>query len=46
LTPEDFYDDANVKIYEVMFELFRVNKPIDLITVREKLNDKKLLDAV
>ena len=29
-----------------MFELFRVNKPIDLITVREKLNDKKLLDVV
>jgi replicative DNA helicase len=29
-----------------MFELFRFNKPIDLITVREKLDDKKLLDSV
>jgi replicative DNA helicase len=29
-----------------MFELFRFNKPIDLITVREKLDDKKLLDGV
>jgi len=46
LTPEDFYDDANAKIYSIMFELFRVNKPIDLITVREKLDDKKLLDSI
>lgn len=29
-----------------MFELFRINKPIDLITVREKLDDKKLLDSI
>jgi replicative DNA helicase len=29
-----------------MYELFRYNKPIDLITVREKLDDKKLLDTV
>jgi len=46
LTHEDFYDDANAKIYEVMFELFKFNKPIDLITVREKLDDKKLLDTI
>lgn len=46
LTPEDFYDDSNSKIFQVMFELFRINKPIDLITVREKLDDKKLLDTV
>ena len=46
LTHEDFYDDANAKIFEVMFELFRFNKPIDLITVREKLDDKKLLDSI
>jgi len=46
LTQEDFYDDSNAKIYEIMFELFRVNKPIDLITVREKLDDKKLLDSI
>ena len=46
MTHEDFYDDANAKIYEVMFELFKFNKPIDLITVREKLDDKKLLDTI
>lgn len=46
LDHEDFYDDANSKIYEVMFELFKFNKPIDIITVREKLDDKKLLDSI
>ncbi len=46
LTHDDFYDDSNAKIYEMMFELFRLNKPIDLITVREKLDDKKLLDSI
>ena len=46
LTHEDFYDDANMKIYEVMFELYKFNKPVDLITVREKLDDKKLLDSI
>lgn len=46
LSHEDFYDESNAKIYDVMFELYRVNKPIDLITVREKLDDKKLLDSV
>ncbi|MDA9129144.1 replicative DNA helicase [Candidatus Gracilibacteria bacterium] len=46
LSHEDFYEDANAKVYDVMFELYRVNKPIDLITVREKLDDKKLLDSI
>lgn len=46
LTHEDFYSEANSTIYEVVFELYKFNKPIDLITVREKLDDKKLLDKV
>lgn len=46
LTHEDFYEERHARVYEVMFELYRLNKPIDLITVREKLDDKKLLDAV
>ena len=29
-----------------MYELYRVNKPIDLITVKEKLEDKKYLDKI
>jgi replicative DNA helicase len=43
---EDFYEDANAKIFDVIFDLFKQNKPIDLITVREKLDDKKLLDSI
>jgi len=46
LEHDDFYDTANSKIYESMFELFRLNKPIDIITVKEKLDDKKLLDSI
>ncbi|MCH8518692.1 replicative DNA helicase [Candidatus Gracilibacteria bacterium] len=46
LTHEDFYEERHARIYETMFELYRHNKPIDLVTVREKLDDKKLLDAV
>ena len=46
LTHEDFYDESNAKIYGVMFELYRLSKPIDLITVREKLDDQKLLDSI
>lgn len=46
LAPEDFYEDANAKIFDVVAELFRFNKPIDLITVKEKLDDKQLLDSV
>lgn len=46
LTHEDYYDDSNALIYESMYELFRHNKPIDLITVREHLDDKKVLDKI
>jgi len=46
LTHEDFYDDSNALVYESMYELFRHNKPIDLITVREHLDDKKVLDKI
>ena len=46
LSHEDFYEEANAKIFEVMFELYKFNKPIDIITVKEKLDDKKLLDLV
>jgi replicative DNA helicase len=46
LVKEDFYDEKNAKIYEVMLELYTKNKPIDLITVKERLDDKALLDGV
>jgi replicative DNA helicase len=46
LSKEDFYDDRNAKIYETMLELYTKNKPIDIITVKERLDDKKLLDDI
>jgi replicative DNA helicase len=46
LTPEDFYNDSNVLIFEVMSSLYKLNKPIDLITVKEKLDDKKILEKI
>lgn len=46
LKSSDFYSEANSKIFEVIMELYRLNKPIDLITVKEKLDDKKLLDKI
>lgn len=46
LTPWDFYDNHNVKIYEAIFELYKEDRPIDLITVKEKLEDKKQLDKI
>jgi replicative DNA helicase len=46
LTHEDFYDENNSVIFEIIFNLYKLNKPIDLITVKNKLSDKKLLDKI
>jgi replicative DNA helicase len=46
LKSEDFYSDANSTIFEIIYDLYKLNKPIDLITVKEKLDDKKLLDKI
>ncbi|MFC1797677.1 DnaB-like helicase N-terminal domain-containing protein [Patescibacteria group bacterium] len=46
LKPEDFYSDANSTIFSVIFDLYKLNKPIDLVTVKEKLDDKKILDKI
>lgn len=46
LKSDDFYSEQNAIIFWVMYELYKFNKPIDLITVKEKLDDKKILDKV
>ncbi|MDQ7009729.1 MAG: replicative DNA helicase [Candidatus Gracilibacteria bacterium] len=46
LNSEDFYSDSNVLIFEVMLTLYKLNKPIDLITVKERLDDNKTLDKI
>lgn len=45
LQPTDFYDNANALVYDTMLDLFASNRPIDLLTVRELLDDRKKLEA-
>lgn len=44
LTEGDFYDPNNGLIYGAMIDLFTRNKPIDLLTVREYLDDRHELE--
>ena len=37
LSAEDFYSEANGKIFEAMTELFRRSQPVDHVTLRESL---------
>ncbi|MFO0694909.1 MAG: replicative DNA helicase [Polyangiales bacterium] len=37
LSPEDFYSEANGRIYEAMLSLFRRSQPVDHVTLREEL---------
>ncbi len=46
LVPDDFYSDSNKIIFEVILDLFKNSKPIDLLTVKERLDDKKMLDKI
>jgi replicative DNA helicase len=46
LVSEDFYEESNKHIFDAMLDLYEKNKPIDLVTVREKLDDRKLLDQI
>ncbi len=41
LRPEHFYDDRNVEIYGAMLALYQERKPIDLLTLTEKLKAAK-----
>lgn len=46
LTSDDFYDSAHAHAYSAMLDLFAKGRPIDMITVREVLDDRKKLDEV
>lgn len=43
ILPQDFYRQANQKIYESIQELYNSQEPIDIITLANKLEDKKQL---
>ncbi len=46
ITPEDFYQPANQKIYEAILDLFQKIEPIDILTVTTKLKDKNQLAEI
>ncbi len=46
LQPEDFYLDAHRVIFKAINDLERKNSPIDLITVKQRLQDQNLLEKV
>lgn len=46
LSPDDFYDPAHGIVFDAMLELFSRNRPIDSITVRELIDDKKKLESI
>lgn len=45
LKADDFYVPAHQKIYEAISALYKLGKPIDLVTILTRLNDEKMLDA-
>lgn len=46
LRKEDFYKDAHGIIYQAMLDLYEEREPIDVLSVSNKLEEKKLLDVV
>lgn len=43
LRPEHFYKEANSSIYKAILELYEERKPIDLVTLKDKLKKQKAL---
>lgn len=46
LIPDSFYKESHQKIYSSILDLFKLNNPIDLLTVTEKLKSKGELEFV
>jgi len=46
LRPEDFYKTSHSKIYQAMLNLFEKKEPIDLLTLSQKLEEKKELEEI
>lgn len=46
LAPEQFYSDANRRIYEAQLDLSLNGKPVDIVTVKGWLNDRDMLQRV
>jgi len=46
LNIDDFYQEKNGLIYEIMLHLFNNKEPIDILTVSQKLDIKDQLDSI
>jgi replicative DNA helicase len=46
LKPEDFYHPAHRALFEAMLALRDAKSPVDLLTLSDHLNSRKLLDAI
>lgn len=46
IKPEDFYDNRNRLVFETILTLFEKNISIDILTVSNTLEEKKLLDKI
>jgi replicative DNA helicase len=46
LRPEHFYQEAHGQIFESLLELYEERKPIDIVTLKEKLKKRKILTKV
>ncbi len=46
LHPDDFYEERHKNIFQAMVELFEERRPIDIVTLSDKLEKAKIIDAV
>jgi replicative DNA helicase len=46
LKPECFYSEAHRKIYEVILDLYKNMRPIDMLTVKDELSQRKALAEI
>lgn len=46
ITADDFYKDNHNKIYSAMLDLYSAHEPIDILTLANLLEERKLLDQV
>ena len=46
ISPDDFYSPVNATIYKAILELYTKDSAIDLLTVREVLDNKKELEKI
>ncbi|MAF20154.1 MAG: replicative DNA helicase [Parcubacteria group bacterium] len=46
LKPDDFYRNTHANIYQIMLELFEKNEPIDLLSLTNRLKEKKQMEEI